>query len=257
MDEDNRDPIVRKLRKRSAALEAERQPWMKDWRILAEHFLPHRMFSLSEGDKANDPRTGGLNNKLYDSLSIRAMRVLAAGMQGGMTSPARPWLRLTLEGIDVSEDMLKIARQNATQDNLSGRIDFRQASGAGLPFADGYFALVTSNASLHLWTDPLQVLQEIARVTSPGGYCLIWDNLRLTMLNPLLSLLGRVMGMNVTQRRLWMQAIQSSYTIGEVKAIIRESALKDARVRINPGFFELSITWNKCLKEIPTREATF
>jgi ubiquinone/menaquinone biosynthesis C-methylase UbiE len=154
-----------------------------------------------------------------------------------------------ITGIDISEDMLKLARHNATQRSLADRIDFRQASAAALPFADGYFALVTSNASFHLWTDPLKVFKEIARVTSPGGYCLIWDNLRLTMLSPFLSLLGRAMGMNASQCRLWMQAIHSSYTIGEVKAILRESALKDARLKIYPGFFELGIEWRKPVEE--------
>lgn len=154
-----------------------------------------------------------------------------------------------ITGIDISEDMLKLARQSTAQGGLAGRVDFRQASAAALPFADGCFALVTSNASFHLWTDPLKVFQEIARVTSPGGYCVIWDNLRLIVLSPLLSLLGLAMGMNASQRRLWIQAIHSSYTIGEARAILRESALKDARVMIIPGLFELGIEWRKRLEE--------
>ncbi len=154
---------------------------------------------------------------------------------------ARPDWQIT--GIDISEDMLKLARENAGRGGLADTIDFRQAAATALPFADGYFALVTSNASLHLWTDPLKVFKEIARVTAPGGYCLIWDNLRLTMLNPFLSLIGRAMGMNAAQRRLWLQAVQSSYTIGEAKALLRESALKDARVTFTPGLFELCIEW--------------
>lgn len=184
-------------------------------------------------------------------ISPVGKRVLDIGTGSGRLAIelARACSDWQITGIDISEDMLKIARQNTAQGSLSDRIDFRQASAAALPFADGYFALVTSNASLHLWTDPLKVLKEIARVTSPGGYCFIRDNLRLTMLSPLLSLLGWVMGMNAPQRRLWMQAIRSSYTIGEAQAILRESALKDARVTITPGFFELGIAWRKRLEE--------
>jgi ubiquinone/menaquinone biosynthesis C-methylase UbiE len=183
-------------------------------------------------------------------ISPAGIRVLDIGTGSGHLAielaGARSEWRIT--GIDISEDMLRLARQNATRGGLANSIDFRQASSAALPFADGYFPLVTSVASLHLWTDPLKVFREIDRVTSPGGYCLIWDNLRLTMLGPFLSLLGRAMGMNAPQRRLWMQATRSAYTIGEVKAMLRESALKDARSFINPGFFFLCIEWKKGLQ---------
>ena len=38
---------------------------------------------------------------IYDSTATRALRVLAAGIMSGMTSPSRPWFRLT-----VSDDKL-------------------------------------------------------------------------------------------------------------------------------------------------------
>jgi hypothetical protein len=82
-------------------------------------------------------------------------------------------------------------------------------------------------------------------VTALQGYCLIWDNLRLTILNPLLKLIGVVMGMKAAQRRLWLQAIQASYTIAEAKALIKPSVLQDASATINPGFVELCIQWQK------------
>jgi hypothetical protein len=53
------------------------------------------------------------------------------------------------------------------------------------------------------------------------------------------------MGMNSNQRRLWMQAVRSSYTLGEARAIIKESALKDARVIFIPIFFMVGIEWRK------------
>jgi hypothetical protein len=51
--------------------------------------------------------------------------------------------------------------------------------------------------------------------------------------------------MNTAQRRLWMQAMRSSYTINEAKAILNESALRDARVVFIPGLLELGIEWSK------------
>jgi ubiquinone/menaquinone biosynthesis C-methylase UbiE len=174
-------------------------------------------------------------------------RVLDIGTGSGLLAielaKARPDWQII--GTDISKDMLKIARENASREGVGDRIDFWEYSAEALPFDSDYFALVTSNASLHLWTEPLKVFKEIARVTALGGYCLIWDNLRVTTLSPLLRWLGWVMGMNKAQRRLWLQAIQSSYTIGEAKALLKKSALQDARVTINPGLVELCIQWRK------------
>ena len=154
-----------------------------------------------------------------------------------------PERRIT--GIDVSEEMLKLAIGNADRSGLASRIEFRQAPASALPFPDNSFDLVTSNASLHLWKDPVKVFREIIRVTAPEGYCLIWDNLRLRTLSPFLSLVGGAMGMNKAQRRLWMQAINSSYTTGEVKAILSEANIKGARIFIVPGVLYLGIEWKK------------
>jgi ubiquinone/menaquinone biosynthesis C-methylase UbiE len=174
-------------------------------------------------------------------------RVLDIGTGSGLLAieltKAHPDWQVT--GTDISEKMLELAQQNAARAGFNDMINYRQAPAATLPFADGFFSLVVSNASLHLWTDPLKVLQEIARVTAAGGYCLIWDNMRLTALSPLLSLIGRVMGMNAEQRRLWLNAMRASYTVGETKAILCKSAFNNARVSIIPGFFYLSIQWRK------------
>jgi ubiquinone/menaquinone biosynthesis C-methylase UbiE len=180
-------------------------------------------------------------------LHIPGRRVLDIGTGGGRLAiemaGARPdWL---ITGTDISAEMLAIARRNASLAGVSGRVDFQQAPAVALPFAAGSFDLVTSSASLHLWKDPLEVFKEIARATSPGGGCLLWDNLRLAWLVPLLEFIGAVMGMNRAQRRLWQRAVRSSYTLAEVKAIVRESALRGARVTLVPAFFMLAIAWRK------------
>jgi ubiquinone/menaquinone biosynthesis C-methylase UbiE len=191
---------------------------------------------------------------VYRRLAARARRIGGAGervLDIGTGSGrlaielARSCPDWRITGVDVSEDMLELTRRNIDRSGLPGRIELRQASAAALPFADGSFSLVTSNASLHLWKDPLAVFGEIARVTAPGGVCLIWDNLRLTACTPLLGLFGRAMGMNAAQRRLWLRAIRSSYTMREVRAMVRKSAIATARVLFIPAVFELGIEWRK------------
>jgi ubiquinone/menaquinone biosynthesis C-methylase UbiE len=150
-----------------------------------------------------------------------------------------------ITGIDVSEEMIKLAWENASRSSLNDKINFMVYSAEALPFANGDFDLVVSNASLHLWGNPLKVFKEIARVTAPGGYCLLWDNLRLTASLPFLSIIGWGMGMNKAQRELWLKAVQASYTISEVKEILRESPLKDARIVFIPGLLFLGVEWRK------------
>ncbi|MBN1161862.1 MAG: class I SAM-dependent methyltransferase [Dehalococcoidales bacterium] len=180
-------------------------------------------------------------------INIPGKQVLDLGTGTGRLvielAKVRPDWQIT--GADISEEMLKIARTNTEQAGLTDRIVFQPTPAESLPFADGSFALVVSNSSLHLWSDPAKVFKEISRVTSPGGYCLIWDNMRYNILNPFLSLLGWAMGMNQSQRLLWLKAVRSSYNLGEVKALLRETPLRNARVTLVPRFLELCIQWKK------------
>lgn len=177
-------------------------------------------------------------------------RVLDIGTGSGMLAveiaKARPDYYIT--GIDISPDMLNHARENVNKAGLSGRIGFKEASADDLPFPDGSFDIVVSNASLHLWADPLKVFMEMARVTAAGGCCLIWDNLRVPVLYPLLNIAAVFMGMSKEQRRLWLNAVRSSYTAGEVISLLNNNTFKNARVTVNPFLLELRIRWQKPVK---------
>lgn len=81
------------------ALRDERTSWMAHWQEISDNLLPRsgRFF-------AEDRNKGGKrHNKIYDNTGTRALRVLAAGMMAGMTSPARPWFRLTTSDPDLDE----------------------------------------------------------------------------------------------------------------------------------------------------------
>ena len=81
------------------ALRDERSSWMSHWQEISDNLLPRsgRFF-------AEDRNKGGKrHNKIYDNTGTRALRVLAAGMMAGMTSPARPWFRLTTSDPDLDE----------------------------------------------------------------------------------------------------------------------------------------------------------
>lgn len=88
---------VGKLQRRYEELKTERSGWDTAWSSLAELFLPTRWRSDTDETDYKKPK---LNGRLVNSAGVLAMRTLAAGMQGGMTSPVRPWFRLTLAGTD-------------------------------------------------------------------------------------------------------------------------------------------------------------
>lgn len=97
---------------RWSALKSERSEWDAHYREMSEYFLPRtgRFFTsdVNKGDKRW--------NKIYDSTGTRALRTLSAGMMSGMTSPARPWFRLTLEDSDLAEyDPVKLWLHEVTE----------------------------------------------------------------------------------------------------------------------------------------------
>ncbi len=89
------------LEQRFQALLEARQSYEPAWQDLADHFLPMRY-----NHRGRNPHVWRkmplLNDKLVDATGILAMRTLAAGLQGGMTSPARPWFQLSLEDSDLA-----------------------------------------------------------------------------------------------------------------------------------------------------------
>lgn len=91
---------IDKLNQRYQALKNERSPWDAAWRDLADHFRPTK-FRADNDTSDNKPQI--LNRNIVDTTGIQDMRVLAAGMQGGMTSPVRPWFKLGLENDDAAK----------------------------------------------------------------------------------------------------------------------------------------------------------
>jgi len=85
--------------KRWGDIKDERSSYFGHWQELSEYILPRRgRFLVS---KRNDGSKK--NSKIIDSTATMAVRTLAAGMMSGITSPARPWFRLTTPDPDLME----------------------------------------------------------------------------------------------------------------------------------------------------------
>src|SRR5690349_21273952 len=73
--------------------------WDPHWRAVATNLLPrHSRFLSDRRDQGGD-----MNQSIIDNSGTRGLRVLAAGMMAGMTSPARPWFRLGLPDDDLQQ----------------------------------------------------------------------------------------------------------------------------------------------------------
>ena len=82
-----------------ATLELERTSFTAHWRDLADYIRPRRArFTVTDVNKG-DRR----NTKIIDSTATLAARTFRSGMMAGVTSPSRPWFRLTTHDPDLAE----------------------------------------------------------------------------------------------------------------------------------------------------------
>jgi ubiquinone/menaquinone biosynthesis C-methylase UbiE len=82
---------------------------------------------------------------------------------------------LHVTGVDVSEEMLAQADALAEHSGVGDRVSFKYGDAQEIPFPNDSLDLVLSTLSLHHWSDPGAVLDEIARVLRPGGSFVVFD----------------------------------------------------------------------------------
>lgn len=76
--------------------------------------------------------------------------------------------------LDATEAMLTEAKAKAEEENLFN-IKFIHGDATSLPFPNSSFGLVTSRLAIHHFTKPRPILNEMARVTAPGGRVVLVD----------------------------------------------------------------------------------
>lgn len=92
------------------------------------------------------------------------------GRIAGLLSP----LADRVEGVDLSHQMLTVARNNLQRQGASNA-SVRHGDACAMPFEDGSADLIVLHQLLHFIDQPDRVLQEVRRVLAPGGKLAIVD----------------------------------------------------------------------------------
>ena len=142
------------------------------------------------------------------------------------------WLRdtngTTLTGLDISPDMIEIAKHNAAEYELTERVRYLLVDASDMPFGNNQFDCVFSSASLHEWAKPKLIMNEIARVLKPDGSYYITD-LRRCM-SSLWKWVVWFLAWPKEVRPYFIASVNESYMLKEVKDILRDTQLRNSSV---------------------------
>ena len=81
-----------KISERNKQLWTQNDYWKPHWREIQRLALPYRGRLEEENQTQNDGKERA--DDRYDGTATRALRILSAGMHGGLTSPSAKWFRL-------------------------------------------------------------------------------------------------------------------------------------------------------------------
>ena len=185
-----------------------------------------------------------MQRRFRDKGWMETQQIIKSGIDHGLALEVGPgpgylgleWLKNThgtqLKGLDISPDMIQCARKNEKEYHFGDRVEYVQSDGKSMPFDDEMFDAVFTNGSLHEWSEPVDVLNEIYRVMKPGGKFFICD-LRRDM-NPFVKWFMKIMTKPKEIKPGLITSINAAYTVDEITAIFKQTHLKDFTVDTDP-----------------------
>jgi ubiquinone/menaquinone biosynthesis C-methylase UbiE len=78
-----------------------------------------------------------------------------------------------MEGVDLSETMVSIARKKNRKYMEEGRVKIRQGSFEEMSYRDIFFDKVCSANTIYFWSDPEDTAEKILKILKPGGKLVI------------------------------------------------------------------------------------
>jgi 2-polyprenyl-6-hydroxyphenyl methylase/3-demethylubiquinone-9 3-methyltransferase len=176
----------------------------------------------------NPARVGYFRRLLNEVLQVDCndTPALDVGCGGGILAEEFAGMGFHVVGIDPSEPSLATARQHAQTMGLV--IDYQQGTGESIPYADNTFPVVYCCDVLEHVRDLPKVINEIYRVTEPGGY-FFFDTLNRTFISKLVAI------------KIWQEWKSTAFMpprVHEWKMFIRPEELKEALTKSGFEFKE-------------------
>ncbi len=157
---------------------------------------------------------------------------------------------LQMIGLDLAAHMVERARRQTMRRELNGRNPWVQADGHSLPFADDSLDLVISSFALHHWQDPVEVMNEIARVLrrprpetgDPGGRYYIADVCRDVTPFQRLAAYASIPALSLPFGSYcghggYYESVRAGYTPAEAQVLLERSALPPGQVGLDSTWF--------------------
>jgi ubiquinone/menaquinone biosynthesis C-methylase UbiE len=191
---------------------------------------------------------GEFNVQTYDSM-LRRLRdkgwmetehIIKSGIKNGLALEIGPgpgylgleWLKKTdgtsLRAVEISPDMIRVAERNAKEYGLETRVKYVKGDAQEIPFDDNMFDGVFTNGSLHEWSEPKKVFDEVYRLLKPRGKYFISDMRR--DMSPFVRWFMKLITKPKTIRPGLISSINASYTVDEIRSILNHSNLRDCIV---------------------------
>jgi len=132
------------------------------------------VYDVTFGKIANSGRLAAVEH-----INKASGRVLEVGVGTGMSLPHyKDHLEVT--GIDLSPDMLKIARKRVERERLSHVVAIEEMDAGDMSFEGQSFETVVAMYVMTVVPDPIKVMQELSRVCAPGGEVIVVNHFSQT-----------------------------------------------------------------------------
>ncbi len=169
-------------------------------------------------------------------------RVLGKGVKKGRaldigTGPgifpifiAKALPEIQFKGIDLSPVMIELARKNAIEEGVNGRMAFEVGSAYSLPCEDHSIDLLLCINTLHHLERPIDFFNEAARALKRNGAFVIVDFHRDTssIVVGMFDLIWKAFfGKHPKARNGFLESVRSSYTIRECRTFLEQSRLQN------------------------------
>ncbi|MBN3035386.1 MAG: methyltransferase domain-containing protein [Bacteroidales bacterium] len=166
-------------------------------------------------------RTGRRLSGILARRGFRGCRILDAGCGFAAVAIelARAFPQAEIVGVDLAEPLLDTGRSLISKAGMTERIHIGQGDVHHLDFPDHDFDLTVSSYMLHIVEDPVQMLNELERVTKSDGIIMITD-----------------------LRRIWLAflagKLRTVFTAEEALQVIESSSIRKGNMSRGPFWWD-------------------